>query len=325
MNIFMILLLVGSLILQYSTMLSSTSIWIIFMNPYVLILSGMVVCYIFIQFMPEIRNLLYKKDEYNDMQILNRDIDAKYNPSITAYLMEGKIDIKTLAADIMNLYAKKIINIEKQSINNKIKYKFTVNEEKMRNEDIICSDKYIIDTVIQNKYKFKFKEWESFVTNIFLNMDMSKKQKNRIEVKTYLVVLLLVFAVPFIFMLNTGTKLIYAMLYSVMIVCVVGMLVLVFINSMNSKAVDKIDLNEKGKAEAKKWIKFKKYIEEYTLLKDRNIEDIILYEKYIPYAVALEVNLNYKDTIFSAFEKNEIKNIIKDIIDEDVFENYFKM
>lgn len=60
-------------------------------------------------------------------------------------------------------------------------------------------------------------------------------------------------------------------------------------------------------------------------MKDKNIEDIVLYEKYIPYAVALEVNLNYKDTIFSVFERNEIKNIIKDIIDEDVLENYFKM
>lgn len=147
---------------------------------------------------------------------------------------------------------KKIINIEKQSVNNKIKYKLTVNEEKMRNEDIVYSDKYIIDTVIQKKYKFKYGEWENFVTNIFLNMGMCKKQKNRIEVKTYLVVLLLVFVLPFIFMLNTGTKLIYAMLYSVMIVCIVGMMVLIFINSMDSKAVEKIDLNEKGKVEVKK-------------------------------------------------------------------------
>lgn len=106
-NIFKILLLVGSLILQFSTMLRSTSIWIIFMNPYVLICTGMVGCYIFARLLPEIRNLLYKIESYDDMQILNRDIDAKYNPSITAYLMQGKIDIKALAADILNLCAKK--------------------------------------------------------------------------------------------------------------------------------------------------------------------------------------------------------------------------
>ena len=60
-------------------------------------------------------------------------------------------------------------------------------------------------------------------------------------------------------------------------------------------------LNRKGKDELIKWIKFKKFIKEYSLIKDRKIEEVVLYEKYIPYAMALGINKEYNSSEIREF------------------------
>ena len=47
------------------------------------------------------------------------------------------------------------------------------------------------------------------------------------------------------------------------------------------------NLTDKGKNAERKVIAFKKYINEYTLIKEKNIEYRQLLEQYIPYAVSL--------------------------------------
>lgn len=43
----------------------------------------------------------------------------------------------------------------------------------------------------------------------------------------------------------------------------------------------------KGRIEAKKWTGIKNYIRDYTLLSDKNLKDITIFDDYIPYAIAL--------------------------------------
>lgn len=81
-------------------------------------------------------------------------------------------------------------------------------------------------------------------------------------------------------------------------------------NSKNSKD---ILYTSKGKEEIKKCLKLKKFMQEYTLLKARKPEEISIYELYIPYAITLGVNNNYKNTIYDVFEKTELKNILQAI------------
>ena len=54
------------------------------------------------------------------------------------------------------------------------------------------------------------------------------------------------------------------------------------------------------------------------------MEDIIIYEKYIPYAVALGSNLNYNDTMYSIFNEEDVKEILYDIENKNVFGEYEK-
>lgn len=69
----------------------------------------------------------------------------------------------------------------------------------------------------------------------------------------------------------------------------------------DNKYIYKLKLNTTGKAELKKWFKFEKFIKDYTLIKEKIFQDIVLYEQFIPYAVAIGVNKNYKDTLFNVF------------------------
>ena len=68
-------------------------------------------------------------------------------------------------------------------------------------------------------------------------------------------------------------------------------------------------LNEKEEKELIKWMKFENFIKEYTLLSERKLEDVILYEKYITYAMVLNINKEYKNNDIKYLVEYYMKNI----------------
>lgn len=48
-------------------------------------------------------------------------------------------------------------------------------------------------------------------------------------------------------------------------------------------------LTRKGKEERRKILEFKKYIEEYSIMEERDLQDTILWDKYLAYATAFEI------------------------------------
>ena len=80
----------------------------IFIILYIAILFG-VIAFIYRKY----RNLKYQKESYEDINYLNRELSTEYPPSIVGYLFNQKLRYKDLIADIMELYAQKIINISK--------------------------------------------------------------------------------------------------------------------------------------------------------------------------------------------------------------------
>ena len=59
-------------------------------------------------------------------------------------------------------------------------------------------------------------------------------------------------------------------------------------------------------------MKFKNFIKDYTLLKDRQMEEIAIYESYIPYAIVLDLNVQYKNTKFDIFDEEEFQSILNE-------------
>lgn len=93
-----------------------------------------------------------------------------------------------------------------------------------------------------------------------------------------------------------------------------------FINNILKRDENRdMHLTKHAKEELKDWMRFKKFIESYTLLEERNFEEIELFERYIPYAMALNINDKYKETMIKILNKKEINLILED------FKNYKKI
>ncbi len=270
----------------------------------------------------KIRNKKYLKETYNDSDFLSREISTQISPSIVGYLFCQKVKYKHLIADIMDLYAIKAINIKKQEDNTlKIESIKNENAKKITSE----SQQYILNTLVDkdDDRLFNYTEWKKLVIKEYKNNSWTKK----IETANAIIVTIIVLACSIIGGIvgwnseggeNKGLASIGVLagfVISIFVICF-------YIAFMEIQKENGIFLNKEGKKELKKWIKLKNFMENYTLLKDRNMEEILIYERYIPYAIALDVNVTYKNTIFDIFDEEELKSIIEDKSIENLFERY---
>lgn len=270
----------------------------------------------------KIRNKIYLKETYNDSDFLNREISTQIPPSIVGYLFCQKVKYKHLIADIMDLYAIKAINIKKQEDNTlKIESIKNENAKKITSE----SQQYILNTLVdkEDDLLFNYTEWKKLVIKEYKNNNWTKK----IETANAIIVTIIVLAYSIIGGIvgwnseggeNKGLASIGVLagfVISIFVICF-------YIAFMELQKENGIFLNKEGKKELKKWIKLKNFMENYTLLKNRNVEEIVIYERYIPYAIALGVNVTYRNTMFDIFDEEELKSIIEDKSIENLFKRY---
>lgn len=286
------------------------------LNPYTILAVVGIIGGLYVEMSKRAKNQIYTKESYNDLQSLNRDINAKYSPSIVGILMYGELNEKDLAADIMNLYDNGIINVEK---NEHQMYKITL-KEGANIENLCESDKYIVDNLIKIDGNFNFAVWSNIVRKQFDTLNFCKEYTKFTAKKllTMGLIFMIIGAIIGIIALR-GYEGIFLGIFGGLFALIAFTIFTVFLDS--NKRIQG-NLNDNGKAELMKWIKFKNFIKDYTLLNEKNIEDMAIYEKYIPFAVALEVNKNYEDTIYSLFDGFELDKLIEGI---DTANNIYKM
>lgn len=137
---------------------------VIVFNPIFIILYIAILFGVFLFIYKKYRNLKYQKESYEDINYLNRDISTEYPPSIVGYLFNQKLRYKDLIADIMELYAQKIINISKSNEQGENKIYFYLQED-YRNKVNSQSQLYIIRTLLNNQQNvsFDFSSWKRLV------------------------------------------------------------------------------------------------------------------------------------------------------------------
>lgn len=286
-----------------------------FFNP--ITITGIVgiLGYTYVECLKKLKNKIYTNKSYNDLQSLNRDIEANYQPSIVAILANGTLDRRDLVADIMNLYDNKIIQVEKNQ-----NQTYVISQRENANIEKLCkSDKYIVNNLIRHNQKFDFKTWNNLVREQFKELNFCTESRNVTTKKQLLICLLIVIVGAIIGTILGGKE---SVLTCVCLALLLDVNLLIFSCFTESKKLKQSKLNENGKQELMKWIKFKNFISQYTLLNEKNIEDVVIFEKYIPFAMVLGVNKNYKDTIYALFDENEIQKLLDDIdISGNVFNN----
>lgn len=307
--VMMILTLSLYVYLKYDTVIVFNPIFIFI---YIAIIFG-----IFLLIYKKYRNLKYEKESYKDINYLNRDISTDYPPSIVGYLLNQKLRYKDLIADILELYAKKIINISKNKEQENKKINFYVELEDYKNKVNDESQLYIINTLINNREnaKFDFRTWKRLVLEEYKKRKFSS-EKNYYNSKIIITIFICLTIIGGIIGWISGIK--YQQSVNTMILGMIGgafvgiIVGYQFINFIKNSENTNVFLSSYGKNELKKWIKFKKFIKDYTLLKERTINEIEIYESYIPYAITLDVNVQYKNTKFDIFDENEIQSIINE-------------
>ncbi len=263
-----------------------------------------------------IRNGNICKEINNDLDIFKRDIDCTYSPAIASILYYGKIRWKkTLVANIINLYCKGILKIEHN--NNKIKFK--VIKDETNQNDISKSDKILLDYIENSNHgnKLNYKLWKKALKEEYKQLNFTKEMD--ISDTKMILTIIFVSLVAIIILCFTND---YGVALNIPFGLMIGTAITIMFSVFwkRNKFTLSMNLNDAGKQELKKWIKFKKFMEEYTLMKDREIEEVVLYEEYLPYSIALGVNKKSDESLQKVFDNETLLNIQK-VIKEDINSN----
>ncbi len=263
-----------------------------------------------------IRNGNICKEINNDLDIFKRDIDCTYSPAIASILYYGKIRWKkTLVANIINLYCKGILKIEHN--NNKIKFK--VIKDETNQNDISKSDKILLDYIENSNHgnKLNYKLWKKALKEEYKQLNFTKEMD--ISDTKMILTIIFVSLVAIIILCFTND---YGVALNIPFGLMIGTAITIMFSAFwkRNKFTLSMNLNDAGKQELKKWIKFKKFMEEYTLMKDREIEEVVLYEEYLPYSIALGVNKKSDESLQKVFDNETLLNIQK-VIKEDINSN----
>lgn len=279
-----------------------------------------------------IRNFIYRIEIKKTGSELYREIDAKYSPSVVSYLYNQKIEPeKDLVADILNLYARKIIDIIDSGNNqNVLRLNEEIYKDKYFKNELFENDRYIIDTIVSRRFNFNYEEWVQKTIRVYrekLNIKESnkkdytdfeeylqdKKKKEMKELKVYVGIPLLAIALFMVLAWILKKDIAAAMAIGTAISFLSLFLIILLTKISNRDENKDMHLTKKAKEELKKYIRLEKFIKENTLLKDKKFEEIILYEQYIPFAMVLDINKKYKKEMIKIVDKKEIKLIMDSI------------
>ena len=305
---------------------------------------------IYVRNYKSIRNFIYRLEIKRDENEFCRDINVIYSPSVVSYLYNQRIEIeKDLVADILNLYARKIINIvydENEKINLLLNEK--IYKQKYFANELLENDRYVIDTIVSKRFNFKYEEWKEKIIRVYrekinvkreavktkvcdksseiLNNYHKHQNYSTIKLIGLILGLPIIYAIFMILIMKYWKKFYYLMVnIFVLLVSIILLYIICYttVKTIKNRNENKdMHLTKNAKNELKKWLKVEKFIKENTSLKEKKFEEIILYEQYIPISMVLDINKKYKEEMKRILDKKEIQAITESIKEYKRNSNY---
>lgn len=287
-------------------------------NIFLICYAVFILLYFSIKIITYVRN--YIKIIFSENKdIYIRDVFVKYSPAVLGLLKNNNInDKRDFIATILNIYSKDAIDLEK--VNGQIKIKDLNNTDVVLN-DLEEDERYVYYVLTKNN-DFDIDKWHSIVQRQLDKRKFVKKEKTsvlkkilKISLITLLIFILLfviyLIAMIFIpskekFILNTP-NMIYG-LGTALVAVPISIALLKALMMISKRQFIKDDLKnytDKGALEVLKWKKFEKFIREFSMIENAEVESVKLWDKYIAYAMALNINKSYKSE-----ELNELNKIV---------------
>lgn len=234
-----------------------------------------------------------------------RDLPKHCSPAISSLIYDLKIDVyKDYTATILYLCIKKYLNLVKDGDTYKLEL---VKQQDYSN--LGRCEKYILD-IINNKIKFDENQFKKEIIKEAQEKELITDKKHSKITKLLLILILIISSLIITYNIN---KIVFTILFSIIgAIAYAGY----FIFKAKSKTQITFDFvnteyirTEDGKNIALLLNGLKRYIKEYTLIKEKEIDYIQILENYIPYALALDeayaveefikYNEEYRDLIYN--------------------------
>lgn len=269
-----------------------------------------------------------------------REIPNFFGIGVTTLLMDSTIEnYKDIVAVILDLCAKKYLNLEKQED------KYIIKVLKGIDDSLLSNEKYILSLVLHNDIKnISYKEWFNYCMQDGINLGLythtvqknkvnnpvlSRQERIKKDNKVKLIISLILPCLVFIF----NSNLILA-IFSSLILFGISYLILtiifnikLFFREMFKEAKyyrnqnyanqlnNKLTRTDKGVNELHKLYSFKAFIKDFGHFVDKKPEEVVLWDRYLSYAhvfgLTKEIMASgYKELIDnSSFHIDSIDNI----------------
>jgi len=271
-----------------------------------------------------------------------RELPNFFGIGVTTLLMDSTIEnYKDIVAVILDLCAKKYLNLEKQGD------KYIIKVLKGIDDSLLSNEKYILSLVLNNDVKnISYKEWFNYCMQDGMNLGLYTHtiQKNKID-KPFLsrqerikkdrkIKLIMSLILPCLVFLFTFSSDIISAVFSSIVLFGVSFLILTiifnikfffsemfreakyyksqnYINQMNNN----LTRTDKGVNELHKLYSFKAFIKDFGHFVDKKPEEVVLWDRYLSYAQVFGLTKEimasgYKELIDnSSFHIDSIDNI----------------
>jgi len=271
----------------------------------------------------------------NSNSIYLREVPYSYSPAIIPYLYNSAADDRYISAELLNLCLKKKLSIEliaPTNIFTKTDYKFIIKDAKTNN---LSESETLLFEFIKNAAQFGYKNYIIFkkqikdsTPNELLLSELKLYMKKNIPeseslIKNWLEAVktdaehlglkvkptgTIIFAIIWFVLTFLSMYLSFAFMsiYPGPIILISGFVFLVF-----SKYL--VKRNELAQEQYIKWELLKKYLNDFSDFKNKDVMDIKLWEKYLVYAIPLGCAKKVQKNMALVFENSNKKGYVSGI------------
>ena len=222
-----------------------------------------------------------------------RDFPGNYGPEVLEYLIDKNITEKSLSATILNLIYKKVLKVEK--IDNKKKDDYKLILQEYNEADLTETERIALKLIINEIGNSKevvlstIKKHCSDISNANRFMDLyndfikTSKTLGKSELffaKTPgLVAFTIIFSLLGIVLAFISFGLDLSWLGIIIIILMIALIIFVITRKFYTK---------KGAEHYAKWMAHKKFLEDFSRFNEKELPEVILWDKYLVYAVILD-------------------------------------
>ena len=251
-------------------------------------------------------------DKKNDDLQYYREVLSSYSPAELNYVYSANTQFpKDAVTTLLSLKLKKIIDLNNE--NNTI----TILKD---DANISNSEKYVLNKIKDEKLKnFEPIKYQQIVQEDVENKHLTNKgsKKNMsafsmlfIAIIIILLFFIIVFALPSEGILGFISVILIPLIFIILSLGIPGIILYCILRTYNP-----YKLSKEGKQLRKKLLGLKNYITQFSLLQEKDVKDLIVWEDYLIYSIIFDLN----DDLISKIQE---KYIVFDTTDTQTAKNY---